>query len=283
MTYLDENTRKTLYAYLDGELSAVERAKFEQRLASDKTVAEALEQERIIRQGLQTQAKRHQAPASLQQFVALALAEAEAKTDSEPSPPKPSGLWSWLQQRQAIPNWVTLLISLLWVGLGLTLWLVIMTPNTTPPVEALASHSSFKRLAGKHKVFFEYQPVFDVVGEPDLIETWFTGRIPFQPSLKEPAQWKLQGARLGEFHHEGTIQLLYIYQNQALTLIMFPPEADDFPPSKAVEYQNHRFYLGDDGERQAVLWQEDDVGYALIGKVSSETLLQAASTFHNSP
>lgn len=281
MKQIDANTCQLLYAYLDNELSDEARHHFEARLTDEPLLAMALQEEQQLRARVQTHVREHHAPTSLRNRVKEAF--------SSPTTKKPS----WWQRVRLW--WQTPLPLQPALFLGYTLfWLLILgtilvatrpalgqvaslTPSSTPAAE---NHSVFRQLAGKHGVYFAIDPPLDVRGTNREIIEWFQTRVPASTSVSIPtlSGWSLEGARLGEFHHQGTVHLLYRRGKQLITLTLFFPRDSDFPQETRLEVENQAFFVGDDGKRHAILWRHDDTGYALVGDstLTGEELLPIA-------
>ena len=282
MKQIDEKTFELLYAYLDNELSDEARQHIEARLADEAPLMMALQEEQQLRTRLQTHVREHHAPISLRNRVKDAL--------SSPAANKPSwwqrvALW-W---RTPLPLQPVFFLSytLFWfVILGTILvatrpaqgQVASLTPSSTPTAE---NHSVFRQLAGKHGVYFAIDPPLDIRGTNSEIIEWFQTRVPASTSVSIPtlSGWSLEGARLGEFHHQGTVHLLYRRANQLISLTLFLPRDSDFPQDTQLEVEHHTFFVGDDGKRHAILWRHDDTGYALVGDstLTREELLPIAT------
>ena len=279
-----------LYAYLDNELSEEARHHFEARLAHEPLILIALKEEQELRERLQTHVRQHHAPASLRDRVKQALSlHTQSPTSSQTDAPassgkKPSwwarfGLW-W---RTPLPLQPAFLLSytLFWfVILGSVIYssrpALSQVSSETRPAE---NHSVFRQLAGKHGVYFAIDHPLDVRGTNNDIINWFQKRVPFAISIPALSGWTLQGARLGEFHHQGTVHLLYRRANQLISLTLFFPRDSDFPQKTRLEVEDQAFFVGDDGQRKAILWRHDDTGYALVGDptLTREELLPIAT------
>ena len=277
MKQVDANTRQMLYAYLDHELSDEARRSVEARLENEPLLAIALQEEQQLRARLQTHVRQHHAPTSLHHRVREAL-----------SSPTPSPSW-WhsiaLWWRTPWPLQPVFLLSYT------LFWLVILGSviySTRPALGQVASeprpaenHSVFRQLAGKHGVYFAIDAPLDVRGTNREIIDWFQTRVPASTSVMIPtlSGWTLQGARLGEFHHQGTVHLLYRRADQFISLTLFYPRDSDFPQDTRLEIEDQTFFVGDDGQRQAILWRRDDTGCALVGdsSLTREELLPIAT------
>lgn len=287
MKQIDANTRQLLYAYLDHELSDEIRQKLEARLANEPLLATALQEEQQLRARLQSHVRRLRAPTSLRNRVKQALSSStspsveQALLSADPS-------FSWWQR---LSRWwqTPLRVQPAYLFSYTLFWLIILSgvvystspalgqvTSETPPVE---NHSVFRKLAGKHGVYFTLDEPLDIRGTPEQIHQWFQKRVPFTISIPILDGFQLEGARLGEFHHQGTIHLLYRRADQQLSLTLFLPRDSDFPPSSLRHIKNKAFFIGDDGKRHAILWRHNDTGYALVADftLTEEELLPIAT------
>ena len=298
MKQIDAKTRQLLYAYVDKELSDEARHHFEARLADEPWLATALNEERQLRARLQAHVRRHHAPPSLRDRVKQTLSlHTQPPTSSQADAPTSSGASSDNDQK---PSWWQR-IGLWWRTplplqpaflLSYTLfWFVILGSvivATRPALSQVATgtqptenHSVFRQLAGKHGVYFAIDAPLDVRGTKREIIEWFQPRVPSSTSISIPTLdgFRLEGARLGEFHHQGTVHLLYRRADELISLTLFLPRDTDFPQNSWLEVENRAFFVGDDGTRHAILWRHADTGYALVGDptLTQEELLPIAT------
>ena len=287
MKQIDAKTRQLLYAYLDHELSDEARQKLEARLANEPLLAMALQEEQELRARLQSHVRRLRAPTSLRDRVKQALSSSTSPSVEQPllSADQPLSWWQrlslwWKTPLRFQPAYL-FSYTLFWlIILGSVLYstrpALGQVASSTPPVE---NHSVFRQLAGKHGVYFALDEPLDIRGTPDQIHQWFQRRVPFVISIPILSGWNLEGARLGEFHHQGTVHLLYHRADQQLSLTLFLPRDSDFPQNSLLEIENQTFFIGDDGKRHAILWRHNDTGYALVAdfRLTQEELLPIAT------
>lgn len=288
MKQIDANTRQLLYAYLDDELSDEARQKLEARLANEPLLATALQEEQQLRTHLQSHVRRLRAPTSLRNRVKQALSSSTSPLAERPLFSADQPL-SW---QQRLSRWwqTPLRVQPAYLFSYTLFWLIILSgviystrpalgqvASEAPPVE---NHSVFRQLAGKHGVYFTLDEPLDIRGTPEQIQQWFQKRVPFPISIPTLDDWTLEGARLGEFHHQGTIHLLYRRADKHLSLTLFLPRDSDFPQDSLRQIENQPFFIGDDGKRHAILWRHHDTGYALVADLmlTEEELLPIATS-----
>lgn len=287
MKQIDANTRQLLDAYLDNELSDEARQHLEARLANEPLLAIALQEEQQLRTRLQAHVRQHHAPTSLRDHVKEALSSpASSRFDLSSLPADNNPSWwqrlgVWWQTPLPLQPALLLSYTLFWcVILGSVIYSTRpaqgQVPTETPAVE---NHSVFRKLAGKHGVYFAFDEPLDIRGTPDEIHHWFQKRVPFAISIPTLDGFRLEGARLGEFHHQGTVHLLYRRADELISLTLFLPRDSDFPQETQLEVEHHVFFIGDDGQRHAILWRHDDTGYALVADLTftQEELLPIAA------
>ncbi len=249
-----------LHAYLDGELSVQQARAFEERLARDPALRRALDEERTFRERFRARMRQVRAPSSLRADVAHLLQEASAS-------PRPTSWWekvrSWLDVSHQMPRWAmalyTALLIVLIVG---TSWFVQQRPVPTGDVP----HTVFRKLAGKHNVYVYPTPLVDISGTPAEVAAWFQKRTSRAVTVPQLPGWALVGGRVGEFHHQPTLHLIYRQNGQYVSLIVFVPRDDDFPPSSRRSLDGREVYVGTAWEQPVILWREGGNGYALIGE-----------------
>ena len=138
----------------------------------------------------------------------------------------------------------------------------------SPSTPTKTTHTAFRRLAGKHAVYFSDVPVLDVQGDPNQVAAWLQSRAPWPVAVPQLTGWSLAGGRLGEFHHEPAIFLLYQRDGQRLSLVQFSPRESDFPPEARQRLPGRDVYVDKAMGYPVVLWQQNGVGYGLIGDKS---------------
>ncbi len=248
-----------LHAYLDGELSPQEKQWFEEQLQADPRLRQALEQEREFRARFRARMRQVQAPVSLRARVHQHIAEERSLS--------PQAWWSslreWLLSPWRVPRWALVVYTLLVVLLvGTGTWL------SQQPLGGDVPHTVYRKLAGKHRVYVYPSPLVDVTGSPDEIATWFTERTSWPVTVPDLPNWTLVGGRVGEFHHQPTLHLIYRQDGRYISLILFAARDSDFPPDARQEWQGREVYVGTAWDRPVILWREGKRGYALIGEVN---------------
>lgn len=257
MTYLNPADFDRLQAYLDRQLTPEERAAFEARLTQEPDLATALAGEQRLRIGLRTRMRQTRAPASLRATLASSRSTSAAG--------RPWRLrWSnwWSTPRPVSPSLATAVLLLIFmVAALLGRW-----SGVDQPVVPAEDHTVFRQLAGKHAVYLQDSPVpLDVRGQPADVAAWFDPRLPFPVTIPTLTGWNLEGGRLGEYHHRPAAHLVYDRTGQHLSLTLFTPQETDFPPAARRQMEGHQFFAGDDGRHPVLLWQQEEVGYALVG------------------
>ncbi len=250
-----QETDALLYAYLDDELSAEERAAFEKQLHRQPELRKRLEFERQFRAHFRQTVRQTEAPARLHARVEALL---EAETSASPASASFRSWLAWLQGAVMLPRWAMAAAALaLLILLGGEVIQFVSTPA--------APHTSFRRLAGKYDVYFTPEPVLDVHGDGEQIEAWFQSRVAWPVHPPVWPGWTLMGGRLAEFHHEPAVYLLYEGGNQRFAFIEFAPRASDFPEEKRQVVDGRALFVDEAFDHPVILWQEGDVGYGLIG------------------
>ena len=251
-----------LHAYLDGELPEQEARALEERLAREGALRRALEMERAFRERFRARMRRVHAPPALRADVERLLQKEKRRSTSRLLSWWESIL-AWLRTSQPMPRWALVLYTALIVFLiGGTSWLIQQRP--TPPSDV--PHTVFRKLAGKHNVYVYPTPLVDITGTPAEVAAWFHNRTGRAVSVPQLPEWTLVGGRVGEFHHQPTLHLIYRQGAQYLSVIVFAPRDEDFPPSSRRIVSGREVYVGTAWEQPVILWLEGDNGYALIGE-----------------
>lgn len=259
MSIKNTKERMMLDAYLDNELSAEEARQFEERLRTDPRLRRAVEEERTFRAALRAYVVKTQAPPELRtRMEALITSTLEA----EATPP--SSWWekmrAWLESPPSVPRWAlavyTMLLILL-IGSGVWATRTLISPQET--------HSVFRKLGGKHVVYTSPAPVVDIRGTPDEIADWFRTRVSWSVRVPDIPGWQVVGGRLGEYHHQPLVYLLYKRDGKYMALLLFTAREDDFPTNTRRNVDGKVVYIGTAWEHPLLLWREGDVGFALVG------------------
>jgi len=313
-------------AFLDGAMAQTERRAFLLRLEQEPDLAAQVEAERRFRQGFRTAVRRETAPAALRTRHSAALAaelgteglgteglgteglgteELNATTATAAASQAGERRWTdrfpWLQAAWwTAPRSMTPVFTA-----ALALAVVVIMGGSTWAVSYMGrgeNHSVVRQMAGRHRVYFSNspQPILDIAAPADEIRTWALSLVPFPvDAIPDLAGWHLKGARLGEFHHRGTISLLYVpdavnddpiasAQNQ-ISLTLFFPQPKDFPEENRQMVQGRPYFVGEDENNVVVLWRDSEdapeVGFALIGEpsFSAEALLTLAESIRAGP
>ncbi len=257
-----------MHAYLDQELSPAEARSFEQRLARDPSLQKQLEAEKRFRSRFRQRMQQTVAPTRLRRDVeSLLLKQASiaASTSSEPqSPNLLARVIEWLRGTTPLPHWAMAASVMLLVvaTIGLSAMELTTSPTTT------TTHTSFRRLAGKHLVYTQPDLALDVTGTADDIARWFQERLNEPIAIPQLPGWRLLGGRLGEFHHEPAIFLFYQQDGRVVSLVQFSPRDSDFPEEKGNDLDGMRFYEDMAMDRPVILWRQQGRGYGLIGDAS---------------
>jgi len=266
MNIRNTNERMVLDAYLDKELSAEEAQQFEQRLQKDPELRRALKAEQQFRAALRAHVKQTRAPAAFRTQIDELIKSSPSAEENKPSHSWWEQIRAWLQSPASVPRWALAMytiVILLLVGGGT--WI---SRNVAPPQE---KHTVFRKLGGKHIVYTTPSPVLDVTGTPQEVTVWFQSRAPWPVRVPQFPGWHLVGGRLGEFHHQPMIYLLYERNDRYVALMLFAAREDDFPPNARRHINGKEVYVGSAWDHPILLWREGEVGYALVGDTRQST------------
>lgn len=257
-----------LDAYLDNELIKEERLNFEARLSRDTELAEALAATQRFRIAWRSRLAQTQAPASLRASIQAAL------TGSAAQPGWPAWLTTWLTTPQTIKPYVAGAFAVVMIVLlaAILFWVGRMSSPE--------DQSIFRQIAGQHMAYLKGPALLlDVAGEPAEITAWFSEYVPFPVAVPTLADWRLEGGRLGEVHHQPAAHLIYDRSGKHVSLTLFSPQPTDFPAESRTRLNDDDFFVSQVGQQPVILWRIGQLGYALTtdADLSSAELLALAA------
>jgi anti-sigma factor RsiW len=244
-----EANREHLLAATRNQLSEPERARVERHLATCAECSRIFERERALDQALGKRPS-YALPSSLREKLTARL-----------TPQKPKRSFA---RRAAIlaPGLAGTLLVLLFVQR----W---VNPNQELVAEAVNDHL---------RVLYAEHPVEIESGGIHQVKPWFTGRLDFAPvlSFSGDDEFPMQGGAIGLFVDRKAATFIFKHKLHTITLFVFRSEGLPWP-------LRHNASIGPLPGSSAhlrgfntVLWQDGDLGYALVSDVDPSALQRLA-------
>jgi anti-sigma factor RsiW len=199
------NARPLLDIYLDGELDAVHNVEIEDHLRDCARCSQSVDERRLIRRGLKTEAFYFKTPANLQTRIQRSVRQA-AKAETPFS-------WfslSWI--KIATPVAAAALVVLLLVP-----YFVGPSPDELLTREVVSSH--VRSLMVNH--------LADVPSTDEhTVKPWFNGKINFSPPVSDLAKqgFPLIGGRLDYLNNRPVAALVYQRDKHVINVFVWPSD-----------------------------------------------------------
>jgi len=238
--------------YLDGELDTAQQSSVEQHLEGCADCRHRLEDLRALHKALQSKDLRFQASDTLKQRLQGELEKAAA--------------------REARPRWPRYAAAAAVVAVAVTLaWVFLPLGHGGEDEDdamadaAIAEHA--QALSAKH--------LTDLVSaDPAAVQSWFTGKLPFNPPVHDFAAqgYTLVGARLDHVKDEPAAALVYQHGADYVTVFVCP----------ALKAGDTDLDADNDSGYDIVYWNQGALSFWVVGKLDPAELKRFSESLHAS-
>ncbi len=232
-----------LNAYLDGELDAMEAARFEQRIASDPALSGQLNTRKALSAALRADLDEDVPPPDLRRRILTSLSEDGRSGDKVP--------WRAMA--------ASFLIGALLAGtasLGLL---------RSPPLPGIAD-----AIVSAHiRALMAPQPIDVASSDHHTVKPWFNGKIAFAPVVEDLATdgFPLAGARIDVIGLEPSATLVYRHGNHVISLTEMPLAGA--VPSSLTAARGYN----------VLAWSDGKIGYWAVSDTATDELRNFVSKF----
>ncbi|MFQ5521440.1 MAG: hypothetical protein ACE5FK_08580 [Candidatus Methylomirabilia bacterium] len=253
-----EELRSRLDAHLDGELDVARSLEADEHLTFCMSCQWAYAREREVRRLLKTRLPRVSAPPELHARIRAAIRTVDRRVRWGSVPR--SVRWALVPVALAALVVMVLTVSLRGPVLG---------PRPFEVSELVAKHEMYSRLETPAEIASASQ---------ETVGGWLRQRVRFEVPVPDftSAGVRLIGARLSDLGDREVAYLLYAKQGTLISLFGFPKRGLALPVEGWMELGDSRFYAKRVNGAEVVLWTQGDLAYALVSRLSRETLFQCA-------
>lgn len=131
------------------------------------------------------------------------------------------------------------------------------------------------------RVFVESRRPMDVATfDAEELQRWFRGKFEFPlPKFNTDTESRLVGGRLCYFLNRRIASLLYRVDGQLISLYVIPERQITLKTQTAPAIAGQRALLREDKGYSQVMWQTDNVVYALVGELPLRRLVDLSAEF----
>jgi anti-sigma factor RsiW len=238
-----------------GALSAPLRASLDVHLTECETCRHDDEADRALSTLLESRLPRRRAPEALRRAVAAEWAR--------PTPPRPSRVSAAARSVGAMA-----------LGAAVAV-LVLFGWHARSPSEAMVAEA-----VGDHlRVLYRDRPVEVESGGIHQVKPWFEGRLDFAPVVPFGGDddFPLQGGSVGYFVDRKAATFVFKRRLHLITLFVFRAQGLPWPAIGTEPVGHARGTLQTSKGFHVLLWQDGDLGYALVSDVDERDLKSLAS------
>jgi len=170
------------------------------------------------------------------------------------------------------------------VGLAVAATLVVATPVAWDRLVNRPEREAAATLVGEAvndhvRVLIAQQPLEVKSGGIHQVRPWFAGRLDFAPVVPFGGddEFPLQGGAVGYFLDRKAAVLVYGHRLHTISLFVFRAEGLRWPQHGLTPVGSVRAYTDTARGFNALLWQHDDLGYALVSDVEVGALRTLAA------
>lgn len=211
---------------------------------------------------LQERAPREKASATLRERILRQLPQKAWEKGS---------LFQWLDFRPRSRRTLVWAGSLLLIVLMGGLWMYWRRNRVVPfPLTSVLVEDYVHNLPGVTEI---------ASSDPQVVQSWFHGKVDFSfrlPSVQNPS---LMGGRLCNLRGRNAALILYHHPQSVVSLFILDSSGVQFPEAPVVERKGRRCLVNSDKGYSLVLWKERGLLYGLVSDLRSDDLLQMAEQF----
>jgi anti-sigma factor RsiW len=129
------------------------------------------------------------------------------------------------------------------------------------------------------RVLYSEHPVEIESGGIHQVKPWFAGKLDFAPQLAfaGDADFPLKGGSVAYFVDRKAAAFVFARRLHTITLFVFRAEGLPWPVSGADTIDGHRVYARTSRGFHTLLWQDGELGYALVSDVNEGDLRDLAN------
>jgi anti-sigma factor RsiW len=240
---VSEQDELLLNAYLDGELDAMEAARFEQRIAADPALNGQLSSRKALSTALRSDLDEDVPPPDLRRRILTGLGEGGRSGGQTP--------WRALA--------ASFLIGALLAGTA-SLGLLRSPPGTDIADAIVSAHI---------RALMAPQPIDVASSDHHTVKPWFNGKIAFAPVVEDLAAdgFPLVGGRIDVIGLEPSATLVYRHGNHVISLTERPGAS-----GSSSSLESKRGY-------NVLAWSDGKIGYWAVSDTAAEELRNFVGKF----
>jgi mycothiol system anti-sigma-R factor len=251
--------------YIDNDLEGEELENFRSHLDSCANCRAHVEREKALSQLLHQSRPLYSAPAALRARVNAAAAQIAA---SAPTRPLYQRIFQALSRTALrIPSLRVLVPATVVIAFCLA-----FVPNIVRNVRAA---SYVETAAATHHSYLDGSlPIGFHTNSPELVTTWFAGKVPFD--FKLPAEsvpeskpaYQLTGASVVKYKGSPAALVTYETQNEKISLLVVSSESAVVAGGDEVRFGTLTFHYYTNSGFRVITWSNHGLSYALVSSVS---------------
>jgi mycothiol system anti-sigma-R factor len=245
--------------YIDGELDPETETTLTRHLDVCPACHREFETERQVKDLVSERMRRISAPDDLKAHIRTSL-----KTVQDPS--------SWWQRASEVVEWYPRGVA------GVLAAMLLVTATTALMIGTSSEPPALVVELVKHHANCAIEISS---GQPDVLQDWFTARgvpVAVETSTLEPFDYELLGAHICEMMHRDAAYMVYENDGEEVSICCVKDIPIDFEALDQVDFGSARFYTITYGDRNIVLWQEQETVFAIVGQAASEDLVAMAGS-----
>lgn len=256
-----------LEAYCDGELEASKMLEVEAHLRTCPSCRRAVEAERILREELRARLSREPVPPLLQERLRVAITELEERQRET------AVLTAWPRRAWLL----ALAASILLLSLGGVLGYLIAGPSSRTGHNPLVAD-----LVSQHMRFSLLENPAELSSRnTQQVAFWVQGRIGHRVRVPDYSSSgiDLLGGGVTRLTGHQAAYIVYEKGRNIISLFAFPQYGTSLSGLKEIRQQCMAFRTVEYRGQQILLWESDEMTYAMVANVGWDELYQCAQVF----